>query len=81
MGKKAPSYTVEGDPEYDIYIHGMKDGIDQGKTEAQVEILNFLQNEYMQGEVERGSIQGNLILDMARKVSEHMKAWHKSSAK
>jgi hypothetical protein len=56
-----------------VVLRAYGDGKKEGIQETRQKVLDFLEEEYMNPEVERGSELGEAILDMARRLSELMR--------
>lgn len=59
---------VKGDPDFAIFQAGVQHGTLQMKSK----VLGFLQDQYLSKEVERGSVRGNMLLKIARELSEYI---------
>lgn len=51
-------------------------GREEGARATQIMILGFLQEKYLDNEVERGTPKGDAILQLAREISEVCKTGH-----
>lgn len=67
--KGETGYKVSDDPQFPIY----KAGYDDGASETKSRILGRLEAKYLGDGVERGSVEGNAILTLARELSEFIK--------
>ncbi len=59
-----------GDPDFQIFQAGMK----EGKLEARKEVLSYLESKYMNQDNERGSVEANAILALAKELTEFFNA-------
>lgn len=61
--------SMKNDPEYPIF----EAGLEEGRREYRVKALTFLQDKYLGPDApERGSPEGNAILQLAKELSEHL---------
>ena len=59
---------VIGDPDYPIYELGIK----EGKSQQKMVVLTYLQERYMNQDIERGSAEAKAILAVAQDVSAYL---------
>lgn len=61
MAQKTQRKPLEGDPDFAIYQLGIKEGM----KEQQIRVLTYLQERYMDREIDRGSPKAVAILEIA----------------
>ena len=52
---------------------GFKRGSQVTKDDVRQEVLTYLEQQYMRPTVERGSVEGKAILELARELTEYLK--------
>jgi len=52
---------------------GRKKGFEEGRIEARKEVLSYLEQKYMNPEIERGSVEGDAILALTRELAKFLK--------
>lgn len=62
--------AMRKDPDFPIF----QAGVEEGRQQMQVKALSFLEKEYLDDAIERKSVKGEYILQLAKELSEHLKA-------
>lgn len=68
---KTPT-AMKKDPDYPIF----QAGLEEGRRQANNDLLTFLEKKYINGDFERGSVEAEAILKVAGELGEHIRSTH-----
>ena len=68
LGRSPSSRQYKSD-----FLKAYNEGIKEGHEQLRVQVLSWLEAEFMKREVTRGSERGEAILELARELSNHTK--------